>query len=157
MFAKCHSGPLAGRILWRELNLKAFVSTVVNTLVALQPGCWASVAFCVQYLEVYECGSALQHDQVRSTACVPPSVRTKPLENNGDRQQMTQGEDKKWITFTYHSHLVRTVTNLFKQTNLNIAFKSTNTIYQQLPHNSNNTNPSGICKIKCNTCDMAYI
>jgi hypothetical protein len=28
-------------------------------------------------------GSGLQHVQVRSTAWVPPSVRTKPLENNG--------------------------------------------------------------------------
>jgi len=37
----------------------------------------------MQYLEVCECGSGLQHVQVRSTACVPPNVRTKPPENNG--------------------------------------------------------------------------
>jgi len=36
------------------------------------------------------------------------------------------------------------VTNLFEQTFLNIAFKSTKTIYQQLSHKSENTNPSGI-------------
>jgi hypothetical protein len=54
----------------------------------------------------------------------------------------------------YHSPLIRKVTNLFKQTNLNIAFKSTNTIYQQLFHKSDNTNPSGIYEIKCN---MAYV
>jgi hypothetical protein len=37
-----------------------------------------------------------------------------------------------------------------------MAFKSTNTIYQQLSHKSDNTDPSGIYGIKCNTCDMAY-
>jgi len=57
----------------------------------------------------------------------------------------------------YHSPLIRKVINLFKQTNLNVAFKSTNTIYQQLSHKSDNTNPSGIYEIKCNTLDMAYI
>jgi hypothetical protein len=57
----------------------------------------------------------------------------------------------------YHSPLIRKVTNLFKQTNLNIAFISTNTIYQQLSHKSDNTNPSGIYEVKCNTCNMAYI
>ena len=52
--------------------------------------------------------------------------KKKPL---GDTQQITQGEDKKWITFTYHSPLIRKVTNLFKQTKLNIALKSTSTTY----------------------------
>ena len=49
------------------------------------------------------------------------------------------------------------VTNLFEQTFLNIAFKSTKTIYQQLSHKSDNTNPSGIYELQCNTCDMASV
>jgi len=57
----------------------------------------------------------------------------------------------------YHSPLVTKITNLFKQTNPDIAFKPTNTIYQQLSHISDNTNPSGIYEIKCNTCDIAHI
>ena len=90
------------------------------------------------------------------------NLRKKLSDNNkkkplGDKQQITQGEDKKWITFTYRSPLIRKVTNLFKQTNLNIAFKFTNTIYQQLSHNSDNTKPSEIYEIKCNTSDMVYI
>ena len=80
--------------------------------------------------------------------------KKKPL---GDKQKITQREDKKWITFKYHSPLIRKVTNLFKQTNLNIAFKPTNTIYQQLSHKSDNTNPSGIYELQCNTCDMASV
>jgi len=34
----------------------------------------------------------------------------------------------KWTTLTYHSPKVRMITNLFKQTDIKIAFKSTNTL-----------------------------
>jgi len=49
------------------------------------------------------------------------------------------------------------VTNQFKNTNINIAFRAKNTIYQQLSQKSENTNPSGIYEIKCNTCNRAYV
>jgi len=55
--------------------------------------------------------------------------------------------------------MIRRITNLFKGTNINIAFR-TNTIQQQLSReNSNRTNPSGIYEYKllCNTCNMVYI
>jgi len=68
-----------------------------------------------------------------------------------------QQHKKKWVTFTYHSPAVRKVTNLFKHTNLKTAFRPTNTIYQQLSQKSNDTNPSGIYQLKCNTCKHAYI
>jgi len=44
----------------------------------------------------------------------------------------TQDKDgnKKWATFTYYSPKIRKLTNLFKHTNINIAFKNTNTIQQ---------------------------
>ena len=42
-------------------------------------------------------------------------------------------------------------------TNLNIAFRPTNTLYQQLLRKSNNANPSRIYQLKCNTCNRAYI
>ena len=104
-----------------------------------------------------------------------------------EEQQTKQKEDKKWITFRYHSPLVRKVTNLLKKTNINplnaelnpichllallgahhilhvsrirvnIAFRATNTVYQQLSQKSDNTNPSGIYEIKCKTCNRAYI
>jgi hypothetical protein len=46
---------------------------------------------------------------------------------------------------------------LFKNTNINIPFKANNTIYQQLAQNADNRNPSGIYKIKCNTCSKNYV
>jgi hypothetical protein len=72
--------------------------------------------------------------------------------------QKHQTEHKKWTTFRYFSLLIRRITNLFKDTNINIVFKTTSSIQQQLTRKTNNsTNPSGIYKLQCNTCKMAYI
>jgi hypothetical protein len=59
--------------------------------------------------------------------------------------------------FTYNSPLGREVINLFKNTNINIAFRANNTIHQQLAQKSDNTNPSHIYEIKCNTCNITYV
>jgi hypothetical protein len=68
---------------------------------------------------------------------------------------------KKWATLTYHSHKVRKITNLFKQTDIKIAFRSTNTVQQQtrtrLRETTSDHNKSGIYKLQCNTCNKAYI
>jgi len=73
----------------------------------------------------------------------------------------TDNKNKKWATFTYHSHEVRKITNLFKQTNIKIAFRSTNMIQQQTrPKNRETTpnhNKSGNYKLLCKTCNKAYI
>ena len=45
----------------------------------------------------------------------------------------------------------------FKRTNLKIAFRPTNTIYQQLTQKPRDHNPSGIYQLKCITCNNAYI
>ena len=46
-------------------------------------------------------------------------------------QHNTHDKNKKWVIFTFHSPKVRKITNFFKQTDIKIAFKSTNTIQQQ--------------------------
>jgi hypothetical protein len=66
----------------------------------------------------------------------------------------------KWVTFKYYSLLVRKVTNVFKNTNLRIAFQPTNTIWQVLrikkkPPNIH-TN-SGVYSVKCSSCNRFYI
>ena len=49
-----------------------------------------------------------------------------------NQKQETITTRKKWVTFTYHSPLVRRITSVFKNTELNIAFKANNTIKQQI-------------------------
>ena len=86
------------------------------------------------------------------------------LKNKVAKKQHTtnisaQTTRNKWITFTFHSPLVHKVTNLFRNTNLHIAFKTNNTIFHHICHQSpNNTlNASGIYKIQYNTCKKSYI
>jgi hypothetical protein len=82
----------------------------------------------------------------------------KGNKKENDMQTLTQQPtQKKWITFTYYSPAVRKVTNLFKQTNINIAYRSTTTIYQQLAQHPQENNPSGIYQLRCNTCNKVYI
>jgi len=68
-----------------------------------------------------------------------------------------QQHSRKWATFTFHSPSIHKITNLFKKTNLKIAFRPTNTIYQQLSNKNKDPNPTGIYQLKCNTCSRAYV
>jgi hypothetical protein len=72
-----------------------------------------------------------------------------------------QGYSKKWATFTYHNPNVRKITNLFKQTDIKIAFKSTNTTQQQTRPTNHETTPdhnkSGVYKLLCKTCNKTYV
>jgi len=71
------------------------------------------------------------------------------------------GNSNKWATFTYHSPKVRMITNLFKQTDIKIAIKSTNTLQQLIKPKFQDTtqehDKSGIYKMTCKTCNIAYI
>ena len=65
-------------------------------------------------------------------------------ENNIITLPREQNNSKKWITFTYYSPAIHKVANIFRRTNIKIAFRPTNTIYQQLAYKERNPNPSGI-------------
>jgi hypothetical protein len=90
------------------------------------------------------------------------NIEKKIIAKHGEDKESTiidteRQSQKKWITFTYHSPLIRKITNLFKNTEISIAFKATNTIYQQLTEKTQYKNPSGIYEIKCNTCSKKYV
>jgi hypothetical protein len=68
--------------------------------------------------------------------------------------------NKKWATFTYHNPNIRKITNMFKQTNVNIAFRNVNTIRQCVKPNTaktHNYNNSGVYKLTCRSCNKSYI
>ena len=77
-------------------------------------------------------------------------------QDNG-KQEQHKNNSRKWAIFTYHSPLIRKVTNLFKNTDIRIAFRTTNTIEQQLTQKTSDKNPSGIYEIKCDTCKKKYV
>jgi hypothetical protein len=74
-------------------------------------------------------------------------------------QKQDKDENKKQATFTSYSPKIIKLTNLFKHTNINIAFKSTNTIQQYTKpktlDKNQDYNMSGIYKlvihVKCHT------
>ena len=80
--------------------------------------------------------------------------------NNKDHTNNEQHVKKIQTTFTYYSPLIRKITNLFKHTNIQIAFKPINTIRQLIQHTSHQNTmeqeKSGIYKVICNTCKLSY-
>ena len=63
--------------------------------------------------------------------------------------------------FTYHSPKIRKITNLFRQTNVHIAYKISNTIQQRTRPRTKDTtqdkDKSGINNLTCKTCKNSYI
>jgi len=72
----------------------------------------------------------------------------------------TRRNDKKLRT-TYHSPKIRKITNLFKNTNIVIAFRTTTTLRQLTkPIPTNQTlehENSGVYKLSCKICQQSYI
>jgi len=62
-------------------------------------------------------------------------------DNGKQEKHKNKNNSKKWATFTYHSPLIRKVTNLFKSTDIRIAFRTTNTIQQQLAQKNKRQKP----------------
>jgi sugar diacid utilization regulator len=56
-------------------------------------------------------------------------IQKKQQEPKTTEKEKEKG--KKWATFTHHSVKVRTITNLFKGTDIKIAYKTTNIIQQR--------------------------
>jgi hypothetical protein len=66
--------------------------------------------------------------------------------------QNKEEEKTSWATFTYHGNDTRTITKLFKNTNIKIAYRTTNTIKNHLKAKIPLTdiyNKSGVYQLKC--------
>jgi len=84
----------------------------------------------------------------------------RQMQHKTDRTKTEKKEKKFWTTFTYHSPKIRKITNLFKNTNIGIAFRTT-TIHQLIkPAIADQTmdqEKSGLYQLTCNTCHKSYI
>ena len=71
----------------------------------------------------------------------------------------------KWTTFTYIGPQTKFITKIFKNTNINIAYKTKNTNEKLLNHHTKNQstttspkfNKSGIYQLTCPDCNMKCI
>jgi hypothetical protein len=92
-------------------------------------------------------------------------------ENNGNRQQILRiyhsierknhsnndNVQQKWVPFTFAGNYIRTITKIFKNTNIKIAFKINNTIGNILKDRITNSTyeQTGIYKLICAECKQA--
>jgi len=81
---------------------------------------------------------------------------------NIDCKQIEEKDKKKiWTTFTHHNPKIRKITNLFKNTNIGIAFRTTTTLRQLIKPIISIQTPehvqSRIYKLTRNTCQRSYI
>jgi len=75
-------------------------------------------------------------------------------------QECTNGQTSKkvWATFTYYGWYIRGITKLFRNSQVQIAYRTINTTFEILTHSKQNAIPSsGIYKLTCNTCQGVYI
>ena len=79
------------------------------------------------------------------------NLKNQIIETQHTTNTHMQTKKKKCLTLTYHSPLINKVTNLFKNTNSHIAFKTNNKIFDHLHHQSphNKLNVSGIYRMQC--------
>jgi cytochrome c556 len=91
----------------------------------------------------------------------PLVTKLRTTLQNPSKTYDDNNEQKTWATFTHHSPKIRKVTNLFKQTNTKIAFRSSNTVAQMTRTiNCNLTHDfekSGIYQLSCRTCHKTYV
>jgi len=90
----------------------------------------------------------------------PPTP--KPPTSMLDRQIAitTQTPTHKWVTFTYISKETNFITNLFRKTNLKIAFRTNNTVQSLLRHKRQVPHictQSGVYALTCPDCKKMYV
>jgi len=86
------------------------------------------------------------------------NLRTKLALKKQKQKPTTKELNQKWVPFTFFGPAIRRIINLFKGSNIKIAFRTTNMIHKQLSKEPFNIqNPSGIYKLKCNTCNKIYV
>jgi hypothetical protein len=103
-----------------------------------------------------------------TTSYSPAHFQSPPKNPPHLREITTRNKPKttstqKWATFTYVGKETTYITNLFKNTDLNIAMRTNNSIQKILMHNKQLTNKtdkytqSGVYKRTCPDCNKAYV
>jgi len=90
----------------------------------------------------------------------PTQLHKPHLPKPQKQQQTTLTQTQKWATFTYTVKETTYITNLFRYTNIKIAFHTNNTVYNRLTHKNHNTDKytqSRVYKLTWPDCKKAYV
>ena len=87
--------------------------------------------------------------------------RIQQNKNKSTNNTTTSHSREIRTTFRFFSPTIRKITNLYKRTNLQITYKTTNTIQQLLHYtpqqHKTEHGRSGIYTLTCNICNLSYI
>ena len=84
----------------------------------------------------------------------------RQIQHKTGHTQTRRNDKKLWATFTYHSPKIRKITNLFKNTNIGIAFRKTTLRQLTKPIPTDQIlehEKSGVYKLSCKTYQHSYI
>jgi hypothetical protein len=71
----------------------------------------------------------LQQNKYQFSGSIKQKLNRESHKNKSPpKEQKNKQARNKWTTFTYFGHAVRKVTNIFKNTNLKVAYRTTNNI-----------------------------
>jgi hypothetical protein len=87
-------------------------------------------------------------------------IKPHPPTHNTTKPTALRTNKQKWTTFTYVGEETSYITNVFRKTELKIAFHTTNTIGNLLSHKNPTPNKfslSGVYKLTCPDCNKAYV
>ena len=89
-----------------------------------------------------------------------PIKHQKPQIHTLAQKKLSQTLKHSWATFTYVGKETSYITNIFRQTDLRIAFRTNNTIGNLLTQNKpfpDKFSLSGVYKLACPECQKAYV
>jgi hypothetical protein len=87
------------------------------------------------------------------------NIDTKQHKKHNTINNDPQHKKSKWAIFTYSGKETRKITNLFRDTEIKIAFRTRNTVQNTIkpPTQTDKYEKSGICQMKCLDCPLRYI
>jgi len=85
-------------------------------------------------------------------------IKIKKQLSQKSKEKTHINKTKTWATFTYYGGFMRSITNIFKNSTIKTAYRTTNNIFNLLASEKQTSGKSsGIHKLTCNTCNCAYI
>jgi hypothetical protein len=116
---------------------------------------------CYQLLrEKYQHEENVIHNILHNN-CFPIRKQKQKQKRKLLQSQNSQSHNtKKWCTFTYIGKETLFITKIFKHANLQIAYRTNNTLRKHLSYNTTQQDKftqSGIYKLICPDCNKAYI
>jgi hypothetical protein len=88
-----------------------------------------------------------------------PIKHNKPWTHNR-REETPSTQKQSWATFTYIGKETLYIANIFKNTDVNIMFRTTSTVGHLLGHRKHSTDrfaKSGVYRLTCPDCHKAYV